>query len=720
MTCEILREYQLGELTLRYVAAPDDRESVGLVLIPTVKLGEIQQRRANLDAAYIKTLPSKWRPMRAWTIEPMVQVHVRGDVVGGGFSSGRTMRGSASTRRLRWREQTVNSASGQTKITNILEDERGLEVVHLVAHQEGERAVTIQTAVANRGAAPLTLDMLSSFSVGGITPFDAADAPGRLRIHRFRSSWSAEGRPEGRSVEELNLERSWTGHGVRVEKFGQVGSLPVNGFFPFVGIEDVVAGVTWAATLACPGSWQMEIGRRADELTLSGGAADRDFGHWSKTLMPGESWEAPVATLTAVAGGSEEACDALLAPRRRTGQKKVPVGESEMPVVFNEWCTSWGNPNHNNLIALADRLQGSGVKYLVIDDGWAERLGSGIQQNGDWRVNRAAFPRGLQATTEAIRERGLVPGIWFELEVVNEGSKAWGETSHLLHRDGVPLQVGTRRFWDFRDAWVHDYLAERVIARVRDDGFGYLKVDYNDSIGIGCDGAESLGEGLREHLAGVQRFFARIREELPDLVIENCSSGGHRLEPSMMALTAMSSFSDAHETPDVPVIAANLHRLVLPEQSQIWCVVHASDTLQRISYSLAATFLGRMCLSGEVHELADEQWAFVCAGVTRYKESAAVIRTGRWRRFGARGQSYQHLTGWQAVVCVNEADGAALVVWHAFAQPPAVACVPWLHAKIRRIGAEFSDARCKPVIEGHELSWQMGREWSGGVFLLGR
>ena len=713
-----LSEFILGDITLRYVAAPEARSVVGLVLIPTAKLGEVLPKRENLDAACITALPAKWQPVRAWEVEPLVQLHVHGDVRGGGFSNGRTMRGSATTQRLQWRGQVSTEADGATSIATTLVDERGLEIVHSLAHQAGENAVMIRVVVANRGPAPLTLDMLSSFSLGGITPFHAADAQGRLQVHRFRSAWSAEGRMESRSVEELNLERSWIGHGVRVEKFGQVGSLPVNGFFPFVGVEDAVARVTWAATLACPGSWQMEICRRGDDLTLSGGVADRDFGHWSKTLAPGDSWQAPMATVAAVAGGLEKACDALLAPRRRSTGKHMPAGERAMPVVFNEWCTSWGNPTHDNLIGLADRLQGSGVKYLVIDDGWAERPGSGIQQNGDWRVNQTAFPQGLRATTDAIRERGLVPGIWFEFEVVNEGAKAWKETNHLLHRDGVLLQVGTRRFWDFRDPWVHDYLAERVIARLRGDGFGYLKVDYNDSIGVGCDGAESLGEGLRQHLAGVQRFFARIRAELPEVIIENCSSGGHRLEPSMMALTSMSSFSDAHESPDVPVIAANLLRLVLPEQSQIWCVVHAADTLQRISYSLAATFLGRMCLSGEVHQLSAEQWAFVRKGVARYGECAKLIRTGTWRRYGEMGTSYQHLTGWQALVCVGEEDNAALVVWHSFANAPATARMPWSNLTMRRIGMEFSDVSCEPTFTGGELRWQLAREWSGGVFLV--
>ncbi len=74
------------------------------------------------------------------------------------------------------------------------------------------------------------------------------------------------------------------------------------------------------------------------------------------------------------------------------------------------------------------------------------------------------------------------------------------------------------------------------IKLLAESGYGYLKVDYNENIGVGCDGAESLGEGLRQYVLGSQDYFRRIHEKLPDLVIENCASGGHRLEPSNGAL----------------------------------------------------------------------------------------------------------------------------------------------------------------------------------------
>ena len=74
--------------------------------------------------------------------------------------------------------------------------------------------------------------------------------------------------------------------------------------------------------------------------------------------------------------------------------------------------------------------------------------------------------------------------------------------------------------------------------------------------------------------------------------------------PSFLEITSMSSFSDAHECTEIPVIAANLHRAVLPRQSQIWAVLHPEQTLQRVHYQMASTFLGRCCLSGGVDQLS--------------------------------------------------------------------------------------------------------------------
>lgn len=91
-----------------------------------------------------------------------------------------------------------------------------------------------------------------------------------------------------------------------------------------------------------------------------------------------------------------------------------------------------------------------------------------------------------------------------------------------------------------------------------------------------------------------------MRRELPELVIEICSSGGHRLSPAWMQLGTMASFSDAHESIEIPIIAANTARMIPMRHNQIWAVLHPDDDDRRLGYSLAAGMLGRLCLSGEV------------------------------------------------------------------------------------------------------------------------
>ncbi len=716
MPVSTVKAYTFGDLLLRFVAPSDAPDKPGLQILPASLAKKVVTPREHLDEPCATALPARWLPVRAWEIEPLVRCTLRSDGLPAAFSAGRTLHGGAWAA---WQllEQKITRDGPLTTLTSSLSRFGGLAATHSVLHARGDRAVRIHTRITNASSGPVTLELASSFTLGGLTPFAARPEPGRLVVHRLRSCWSSEALVESRTLEALNLERSWVGHGVRAERFGQVGSMPCNGWMPFVAVEDTVAGVTWAARLSAIGSWQLELYRRGDQLSLTGGLADREFGHWSKTLRPGESLDLPETFLTAVAGGLDDAADALNA----TLQRHAPAGpasEKSLPVVFNEWCTSWGSPTHENLIALADRLKGSGVTYVVIDDGWAERPPEAVMQsNGDWKVNRTAFPGGLRATTDALRARGFIPGLWFEFEVVNLGSAAWAETAHQLHRDGRPLQIGPRRFWDFRDPWVHDYLMDKVAGRLRADGFGYLKVDYNDSIGLGADGAESLGEGLRAHLEGVRAFFERLRRELPDLVIENCSSGGHREEPGMIALTAMSSFSDAHETPDIPLLAADLQRVLPAPRNQIWAVLRHTDTADRLAYSLAATFLGRMCLSGDVHQLSAKQWSLVREAVDLHRATAAQLPKAVFRTTRAIGPSRTMPKGVQAVVRHVPGTKKALVIWHGFKNASAPLIVPLPPGRWRVVG-QF--AAHKPRVRGkvNSLTLRAPADWTGGVLNL--
>ncbi|MBC8009876.1 MAG: alpha-galactosidase [Burkholderiales bacterium] len=672
---EVFARHTLGDMTALYTL---DRATGQMEwsLLPTERLEHVVPRRTNLDDD-IQVAGQKPEGRAApWLLEPLVHLKLREQDSAGPYAPGITLRHPAGPA-LRFAEQRLERTADRVEIITLLRAEGPLahECEHRVWHFADEPGVRVATVFRNASDRPLTLQLLTSFSLGGLTPFADDDAPERLWFHRSRSWWSGEGRMESTPLEALHLERSWGTSTLRVERFGQVGSLPVRKFFPFAALEDRAAGVVWAAQLAAPGSWQIEVGRRGDTVGLCGGQADWEFGHWMKTIPPGDTFTTHEALLTAAATTVDFACHRLTALHRRA-RLAQPSSERELPIVCNEWCTSWGNPSHENLARMARRLHGTPVKYLVIDAGWYRPdEGDWGASQGDWVVSTKLYPHGLKAALDAIRAQGLVPGIWFEFETVGiDSAAAKNESAHLLQLDGRPLTAGTRRFWDFRDPWVTDYLTRRVIDFLREHGFGYMKVDYNESLGLGADGAESLGECLRAHLAGVQQFFRAILAALPDLVIENCASGGHRLEPSFLQLTAVSSSSDAHECLEIPVLCAEQLTQLLPEQNLIWAVVRRGDDERRLAYSLAACFLGRLCLSGDITELSDERWAFVQTALALYREAAPAIRDGVIRRHGERSSSHRHPRGWQAVTFAT--PELVLAVIHTFADTPTSFFVP--------------------------------------------
>ena len=257
------------------------------------------------------------------------------------------------------------------------------------------------------------------------------------------------------------------------------------------------------------------------------------------------------------------------------------------------------------------------------------------------------------------------------MENVGTVAKAFDQTEHLLKRDGYPVTVGARRFWDMRQKWCWDYLDEHMLALLKECNMGYLKVDYNENIGQGVDGEESYGEGLRKAVEGSQNYFRHLAKEMPDLVIENCASGGHRLEPSMMELVSQASFSDAHEAVDIPLVAANLHRLIRPEQSQIWAVMRANADLDRIKFVLTSAFLGRFCLSGEIFDLDEKQWQTVKEAINFYNKVKHIIKAGFTKVIRTNVKDYLKPKGYQAVL--RTLGTQALLIVHTFedgANPP--------------------------------------------------
>ncbi len=709
MKLELIGEYRLGDMCARYIK--DERGIVSLQLLPGNKTVSAED---SMGTGSIKKNIQN---------ENLVQLHISGDTYNEAYAGGISMRNGESVRRMLFEKQEKEEKDGSICIHTFLRDERGYRTEHILTHVKDAPYVVIKCVFCNESHEKVSLEMFESFSLGGLTPYEDNDSPEALELIRIRSVWSSEGKVDRRSAEELLLETAWSPHAVRCERYGQAGSLPVNHWFPFGAVYDKKNKVWWGAEIAHNASWQMEFYRKDDGLGFSGGLADRELGHWMKTIAPGESFETPEAV---VSTACTDSLDDFTARLTRYGLDRWTEGlaenpqENELPLIFNEYCTTWGNPSHENINEILKAIKGRGFSYFVIDCGWYKQEGIPWDRGmGDYEVSPILFPDGLQKTVDMIREEGYVPGIWFEIENVAENAKAYQQTEHLLKKDGNVLTTYFRRFWDMRDPWVQDYLREKVIGTLKKYGFGYMKMDCNETIGIGCDGAESLGEGLRSDIEAATDFIREIKREVPGIILENCASGGHRLEPLMMSLCSMASFSDAHECPEIPLIAAGLHRVIHPVQSQIWAVIRKTDSVQRIAYSLSAAMLGRLCLSGDVTDLKKEQWDILQEGLDFYKKAVPAIRDGRSHIYGSETGSIRHPKGWQAVV--REAENCMLAVIHTFdSELPDKIQIPISKRSYKKGKIEiYQSAEHDIRFEDESLTIEsIGKNWEGMAILV--
>ncbi len=632
------KKYIFGRTAVYYIETPveghEDKTVVGLAVYP---------KNQRPDPAGL-------------CCDSLIQVAFKGDDALIDYTLGATMRNRTSTL-LRVCKQTRR---GNT-VTTVLTDGHKNTYTHVLTYSPETAVFTTHVRYTNNSDMLRTLELLSSFSLSGITSVKGGcrNTMG-LSLTRLTSAWSRECRLKRESFSSLGFDMSWARYGVKCEKFGQVGSMPNRGYYPFaaVGDEKFCLGVQ----IDAPASWQIELYEEKESCALSGGLGDYESAHWRKELLPGESFETDNAYFT-VQKDLNAVFNALVHEQDR--RLVVPESEEDMPVMYNEYCATWGNPTEELMFRMLDALKPfPDVRYFIIDSGWYKPEDRGwCNAIGDWEINRKIFPD-LTAISKKARSLGMKAGIWYEFEVAGRDSKTFYRDDMLLQRDGHTLTSKNRRFLDLRLEETEEFLQEKLLRQLSDSGFEYIKIDYNDTIGVGCDSEDgaALGEGLRQVTEASLAWLEKLKDSIHGLVIENCSSGGSRIEPRRMGMVSMCSFSDAHECPEIPLVAANVSRIIPARQEQIWAVLRKGESDSRTIYSLCAAMMGRICLSGDILELSEEKVALIQKGLAFYKNIKDIVRFGDIIRIDCSVEYYREPKGIQ--VYIKEYAGKRLVIVH--------------------------------------------------------
>jgi alpha-galactosidase len=494
---------------------------------------------------------------------------------------------------------------------------------------DGLAVVRRYTRVTNEGSLPVGIDFMSSAMLHGLA--DPQNYDRELRVHVAFNSWMAEGqwhvlRPSEMGFVE-NERTSWSEAGA-----GSVGSWSTERYLPMAMAENVKLGLIWFWQIEHNGSWYWEISNvsardnNADNVyAYLGGPDDLHSAAW-KNLRPGDTYETIPVAVGCLHGGFSEAVDALTR-YRRTACVRPRSNNSRCPVIFNDYMNClWGDPTEAKELPLIAAAAQAGCEYFVIDAGWyADAHEDWSQTIGAWQPSPTRWPRGLKFVLDQIRQAGMIPGLWLEPEVAGAKSLlAQKPDSWFFVRHGKRVLKNSRFQLDFRNPDVRAYLDQVITRLVNEYGVGYIKMDYNvDSLQGTETDADSLGQGLLEHNRAHLAWLDTILNRYPDLTIENCGSGGGRMDYAMLSRLQLQSMTDQEDYLKLPAILVGASAAVLPEQLAIWSYPLANANADQASFNMVTALMCRIHQSGRLDSLLPTVSEQVAEGIRVYRD---VIR----------------------------------------------------------------------------------------------
>jgi alpha-galactosidase len=225
-------------------------------------------------------------------------------------------------------------------------------------------------------------------------------------------------------------------------------------------------------------------------------------------------------------------------------------------VTHNTWYAYGTQLDDATVRAEMEQAASLGAELFVLDAGWypgGSQVSDFTTGLGTWTADAKRFPHGLRSLRNYAHSLGLKFGIWVEPERVattTVGRPGLARERYLAttggrYNAGVRNENAGDAQICLADTEAREWVMAQLVRFLDDVQPDYLKWDNN--YWINCD-RTSHGHGAQDgnftHTKGLYDVFARLRDRYPDLVVENCASGGNRLDLGMLQYTDVAWMDD--------------------------------------------------------------------------------------------------------------------------------------------------------------------------------
>ena len=319
-----------------------------------------------------------------------------------------------------------------------------------------------------------------------------------------------------------------TGKPIQFESTEGRVSLPVSPFFTVDwGSGGVITAFGWS------GQWHGSVERdQTGDLHVQAG-----MQHLNTTLHPGETIRSPRIMQLYWSGSDQFAAYNMF---RRTMfshiMPKIDGGVVTPPIVH--LSTSFYELNdstESNVLSHLDGIKGLGFEAFWLDAYWTrDGFPSGMGNYG-FPIQRAEpkdrFPNGLKPIGDAAHKEKMKFVVWFEPERVAAGTFIAKENPEWVMS---PSGDGSGLF-NLGIPEARDFMTKYLNAVIKEYGMDCLRIDYNLNPlpywqFMNAKSSDRVGIAEVRYMEGLYQMWDDILKANPDLFIDNCASGGCRID----------------------------------------------------------------------------------------------------------------------------------------------------------------------------------------------
>ena len=519
---------------------------------------------------------------------------------------------------------TRDDAKGTTTYAVTMSDKYyPFDVVMKYLTYDDSDVIEAWAEAVNRGKKPVRLNQFAS----AYLPIRYGD----VWLSELYGSWANEGK----------LEEAPVGHGVKVIRNmdGIRNSHTSHGevMFSLDGRLDERHGRTIGAALCYSGNYKLRV--HADDSNTIHFLAGIDEDNSAYILDKGETFVTPPLALTY----SDEGKGGVSRNFHRWGRNhRLAHGNQPRKILLNSWEGVYFGINEQGMADMMADIASMGGELFVMDDGWfgvKYPRKNDSSSLGDWSVDTAKLPHGIQGLIDTAKKNGIKFGIWIEPEMTNSISELYEKHPEYIikatNREPVQGRGGTQLVLDLANPKVQDLVFSVVdTLMTKYPGLDYIKWDANAP--VMNHGSQYLTADKQSHLyieyhRGLAKVCERIRAKYPDLTIQACASGGGRANWGVLPWFDefwVSDNTDALQRVYMqwgtshffPAIAMASHISAAPN--------HQTFRTIPLKYRIDVAMSGRLGMEIQPKNMTDDEKALCRKAIDDYKTIRPIVQLG--------------------------------------------------------------------------------------------